>query len=843
MLDETARLRMLADYGVMDTGPDEALDEIVALASAICGTPIALVSLVDDTRQWFKARIGLAAQETPRELAFCAHVIAEENEEIFTVPDARTDARFLANPLVTGDPNIAFYAGAPLVVEGGAKLGTLCVLDRQPRELTALQKQALATLSRVVVRHLQRRREHTETLAAKAQLHAVERKRAEELSALFQQAPVAITVLRGPDHRIELANGEICRIWGRTQAEVLGKPLFEVLPEARDQGREELLRRAFETGVPFVGKELPIKLMRTRGAPLAEVYFNFVYQPIRDAQGAVESILVVASDATDSVRAKEVIEAARESAESERKRLYALFMQTPAVIAVLRGPTHIYDLANPTYKEMVGGREIVGRPIREALPELAGQGIYELLDRVYQTGQEFVGNEVPVQLDKTGVGLTSVVYFNFVYQALRGDDNRIQGVLVFAVDVTDQVRARKEMEDVSQQREVLFDEQRLARDAAENANRTMDQFLATVSHELRTPLNAMLGWTRLLRTGQIAEGQREKALATVERNAQAQLQLVGDLLDVSRIISGKMHIELEPVELVSVLEAALDVVRPAAEAKGVQLTALFDPAAGPVTGDSSRLQQVIWNLLSNAVKFTPKGGSVRIRLGLVESFVEIEVTDSGEGIAADFLPHVFERFRQAEGAMSRAHGGLGLGLAIVKNIVELHGGTIRASSAGSGKGASFAVRLPVSPAAAARMLDEDQRMAELAVPKELEGLRMLIVDDEDDSRELLAMLLEQCGAAVTSATSAAAALEAFVRDRFSVVVSDIAMPGEDGYSLVKQIRALPVSRGGRVPVVALTAYARGEDRTRALRAGFNAHVAKPIEASELLAVIASMVRS
>ena len=394
----------------------------------------------------------------------------------------------------------------------------------------------------------------------------------------------------------------------------------------------------------------------------------------------------------------------------------------------------------------------------------------------------------------------------------------------------------------------LLEEQRGAREAAENAARAMDEFLATVSHELRTPLNAMLGWTRLLRANQLAESQREKAMEAIERNAVIQTQLIGDLLDVSRIISGKMRLDIVPVELVGVIDAAIDVVRPAADAKQIAIHALLDPSASHVTGDSSRLQQVIWNLLSNAVKFTPRGGRVRIRLTRAASSVEVEISDNGQGISPEFIGHVFERFRQAEGWISRSHGGLGLGLAIVKNIVELHGGTVRVESEGQGRGSAFFVRLPLSlvrSESASRILAEHPRVggngSGLDCPPELIGLRILIVDDEREARELLALVLSNCGALVTEASSAAEAYDSLKANRVDIVVSDLGMPGEDGYSLIKRIRELSANDGGRTPVIALTAYARAEDRTRALRAGFNSHIAKPVEPSEIVALIASVV--
>jgi signal transduction histidine kinase len=676
-------------------------------------------------------------------------------------------------------------------------------------------------------------------------LRAAEEQR-NELSFLLRQAPVAITLFSGPKHVIELANPGVCRLWGRTEAQVVGKPLFEALPEAAGQGFEALLAEVRATGVPFVGKELLARLSRSEGGALEDVYMDFVYQPLFNLHGAVDNILVVANEVTEHVRAREALEAARIAAESQRAKLNEIFMQAPALVAILRGPSHVFELVNPAYTTAIGGREVRGLPIREALPELAGQGILELLDGVYATGEPVVGTEVLVHLDRSGLGRPEPAYFDFVYRPLRDPAvDTLDGVLVFGVDVTEQVLARQKIEEIAQERKTLLDDARAARALAEHASRSMDEFLATVSHELRTPLTAILGWARLLRAEEVPEAKRAKAIATIERNAVIQAQLIEDLLDVSRIISGKMRLEIGPIELRSVIEAALDVVRPAADAKGVQLDAVYDGHVTDVTGDGSRLQQVAWNLLSNAVKFTPRGGRVEIRLSAAEAFVEITVTDTGQGMAAPFVDHAFERFRQADGATTRSHGGLGLGLAIVKNIVELHGGSVRASSAGIGEGSSFVVQLPVvveQPPSVARPPSERPSSRSLAPASGagLAGLRILVVEDEEDARELLIALLERAGAIVSAAASAREALAVLEREPPAVVLSDIGMPGEDGYALIRRIRALGSENIARTPAVALTAFARPEDRTRALDAGFDGHVSKPIEPRELFAAITSL---
>jgi signal transduction histidine kinase/ActR/RegA family two-component response regulator len=392
----------------------------------------------------------------------------------------------------------------------------------------------------------------------------------------------------------------------------------------------------------------------------------------------------------------------------------------------------------------------------------------------------------------------------------------------------------------------LYDAERRSRAEAEAANRTKDEFLATLSHELRTPLTAMLGWTRLLRTSNLDETTASHALETVERNARAQAQLIEDLLDVSRIITGKVRIEVHPVELIPVIEAAVDAVRPAAEAKAIHLQTALDPLAGPVSGDPARLQQVVWNLVSNAVKFTGKGGRIEVGLERADSHLQITVADTGEGIRQEFLPYVFDRFRQADGSTTRTHGGLGLGLAIVRHLVELHGGTVKAESEGVGHGATFTVALPLlsvlTPAAdAAPLSAADGNGTQAAPALLLNNLRVLVVDDERDARELLALVLEQQGANVRAVSSAEEALDAIGTLKPDILVSDIGMPHDDGYTLISKVRALPAEQGGTTPAIAVTAYAGDKARELTLAAGFQTHLAKPIDPAELLAAIVSLV--
>jgi CheY-like chemotaxis protein/two-component sensor histidine kinase len=372
-----------------------------------------------------------------------------------------------------------------------------------------------------------------------------------------------------------------------------------------------------------------------------------------------------------------------------------------------------------------------------------------------------------------------------------------------------------------------------------------DEFLATLSHELRTPLGAILGWTQVLRRRRSSEGEINEGLDVIERNARMQTQLIEDLLDMSRITAGKVRLDIQPVDPATFIEAAIETVRPSADAKGIRLQKMLDPAAGPVSGDPQRLQQVVWNLLSNAIKFTPKDGKVLVTLQRVNSHIEISVADTGVGIKPEFVQHVFERFRQADASSTRHYGGLGLGLSIVKSLVELHGGSVDVHSEGEGRGATFSVHIPLAAvqgrAAGTRLHPAALGAPSAFTPADLAGLTFVVVDDQPDARRLLERILGECGARVLTAGSVAEALPLIEQSRPDLLISDIGMPEADGYELLRRVRALSLKGNGHVKAIALTAFARTEDRTRALRAGFAAHVAKPVDPSELVATIGSLV--
>jgi PAS domain S-box-containing protein len=506
---------------------------------------------------------------------------------------------------------------------------------------------------------------------------------------------------------------------------------------------------------------------------------------------------------------------------------------------------------NHWMEEHTGKRahDVIGNNLLELFPEL----IERRLDRHYKWALEGQVRVLSQALHGYLISMPAVSTehgYAQMQQAVRisplSHEDRVIGTLTIIEDVTERVAREAELQAQIEARSRLLASEKLARSEAERANRLKDEFLATISHELRNPLNAIMGWAHMLRLGKLTDVNAERAVETIYRNAKSQAQLVADLLDVSRIISGKLRLDVRQVDLIYIINAAIDSIRPAADAKGIRLQTMLDPAAGPISGDADRLQQIVWNLLTNAVKFTPKGGRIQVKVQRINSHVEIAVIDSGVGISKEFLPYVFDRFRQADASITRTHGGLGLGLSIVRQLVDLHGGSVSVHSEGEGKGTTFTITLPFVG------IVSNQNEAESVHPTQgeevnsfeglpsLQGLKVLVVDDEADTRELIREVLKECGSEVITSNSAADALVALEEHKPDILISDLGMPDEDGYSLISKIRALPDERGGQIPAAALTAYARAEDRMRVLRSGFQFHLPKPVDSAELVTVVASL---
>jgi signal transduction histidine kinase/ActR/RegA family two-component response regulator len=522
------------------------------------------------------------------------------------------------------------------------------------------------------------------------------------------------------------------------------------------------------------------------------------------------------------------------SRQLSRERLLAVLESAPALIGIWRAPDFVCEFANAAFRRQYGGREVAGR---RWIDLAGGPADVPLLTGVLERGTAFTLQEVPVVRDWGGDGRLEERVFRLVLQPLGEELGRPGALLSFAIDLTDEIRTRRQLEQSERDRDRLLELERDARREAEAASRLKDEFLQTVSHELRTPLNAILGWTSSARRGAVSD--LDRALAIVERNARAQARLIDDILDLSRIVRGKLRLEIASTDISHSLIGAVEAVRPAAEAKGVSLELDLKPGLPIVAADADRIQQVVWNLLSNGIKFTGHGGHVRLSASAAGESIRLEVSDTGEGIAPEFLPLVFEAFRQGDASTTRLHGGLGLGLAIARQLVHAHGGTIRAASEGAGRGSTFTVELPVRQGSASAGQQDHGGPLDGAAAR-LGAKRVLVVDDEEDTRELVRELLEQEGARVALAASADEAIDRLKSFRPDVLVTDIGMPKTDGYALLRLVRSLPRDLGGSTPAIALTAYARAEDVRRAARAGFEVHLSKPVDPMELVTRIADL---
>lgn len=668
----------------------------------------------------------------------------------------------------------------------------------------------------------------------------------------------------GLDHRFIYVNEGLLKMWGKTWDESIGKTCLELGYEPwhaamHDREVDEIAatKKPLRGEVPFAG---------TFGRRI----YDYILVPVIGADGEVEAVAGTTRDVTDL---KEI---------EERSQF---IISLDEVVRPLETPEEITQTLARLLGEYIGADRcayaeveadenhfhIPGDYTRGEMHSIVGD--YTMSDfgaevlRLMRENKPYVVHDVDNDPQVTPDDLAA--YRQTGIQAVicvpLHKNGRFAACMAvhqkeprnWTIDEVELVRfvANRFWESIERSRvlkslnESLNREQE-ERQNAENANRVKDEFLATVSHELRTPLNAILGWSSMLRGGRLKPDDAQRAVETVERSARSQSQLIDDLLDISRIITGKLRLEISSVELTDVINAAIDSLRPAAEAKGIRLQKILDSETGTISGDTSRLQQVVWNLISNAVKFTPRDGRVQIRLVRINSHVEIIVSDTGKGIEPEFLPYVFDRFRQADQTTTRQHGGLGLGLSIVRQLVEMHGGTVHAESDGEGSGATFIVKLPRMIAAypAAGNTGELVKPPEIAELPEVDnkpklgGLHVLIVDDEADSHDLLRVILEHAGATVEASSSAADALKKLGQNRFDILVSDIGMPDEDGYDLIKKVRRLVSNKNKRIPAVALTAYTRTEDRVRALDAGFQTHIAKPVEPVELIAVIVSLAK-
>ncbi|HEX8367857.1 MAG TPA: ATP-binding protein [Pyrinomonadaceae bacterium] len=607
-----------------------------------------------------------------------------------------------------------------------------------------------------------------------------------------------------------------------------GTPLTfsQVQSHFHPDDREEVIRRVSDALAPSGSDEFEVeqRIIRTDGKTR---WIRVRGRAFFAGEGEHRAAVRCLGTYIDITESKQAEEALRESEERYRN-LFNSIDEGFCVIEVMfdendKAVDYRFLEINPTFEQQTGLKNALGRRMRELAPNHE-EYWFETYGKVVLTGEA-------IRFESGAQALNR--WFDFY--AFRIGNFESRKVAVLFKDITERKREEEE-------REGLLKSAQEARRTAEEASRLKDEFLAIVSHELRTPLNSILGWTQMFRRQPLNKTIIERAFETIERNARSQNQLIEDLLDVSRIISGKVRLDIQPVKLTKIIEAALDSVRPAADAREIILQTMLDEKIEPVSGDPDRLQQIIWNLLSNAIKFTPPGGKVEVRLEQENSHVEVIVADNGKGIERDFLPFVFDRFRQADSSSKRQYGGLGLGLSIVRQLTELHGGSVAVFSGGEGKGATFTVILPLTGISRQKEYQKTSPAGKNGFSgnaPNLAGTRVLLVDDDEDTRILLSMLLEQSSAAVKSAASVSEALQFLETEVFDLLISDIEMPHQDGYDLIKFVREMPQKRN--IPAIAVTAYARNEDRLRAIASGYDMHVPKPVESGELLTIIKSLV--
>jgi len=622
-------------------------------------------------------------------------------------------------------------------------------------------------------------------------------------------------VLQGPRHVFTLANPAYYQLVGRR--DLIGRPASEAVPESVEAGFIEILDEVFRSGKPFSGRRLSLPLYRSEGAEPERRFFNLVYQPLVDAAGRVAGIFCEGHDVTEEVRAEESFRAEAEQRIAQAK-LFDSALSAIDDFAYTFDCAGRFTYANKPLTDLLGLKpeEVVGKRFPE-LPypaELADR-LQSELDEVVASGRQVKGETYY----KSPTGKDG--WYEYIFNPILGNDGTVTSIAGSTRNVT----IRQEQE---RRLTALHESERLAREEAERAGRLKDDFLATLSHELRTPLQAIQGWADLLRSGRLPADQMQNVGDRIARNARMQGQLIADLLDVNRIMSGKVRLGVERVPIVKPITAAIEAVRMDAARKGVVIDILAPASSLELDCDPNRVQQVVWNLLANAIKFTPAGGTISVGIEQGESDVTVRISDTGAGIAPEFLPRLFERFSQADSSSTRKFGGLGLGLSICKSLVEMHGGAIWAASDGEGRGATISVRLPLAQAGKLEhrvstwgdLLDADMPPVE-AVPS-ITGARILIVDDDDEGRQMLVTVLQQYDAVVLSASSADDAFDQAQASWPDLIICDIGMPIVDGHQLLWRIR-----KHSNVPAIALTALAQPSDRRKALESGFAAHIAKP----------------
>lgn len=713
--EESLRINALRSYDILDTLPELDFDNITQLAAEICQTPISLVSLVDENRQWFKSNHGLEARETLRDYSFCAHAILNPTET-FIIPDSREDERFSQNPLVTGDPNVIFYAGTPLVDENGFALGSLCVIDNIPKELTESQKSALKILARQVVNLLTIRKQNKELkqndlrqraeIAEQIKMRAALAESEARFRSLIDQAPVATCLFIGKQLVIELANDMMLSYWGKDSS-AIGKPLAEVLPELKEQAFLDILNTVLITGEPYRAVNMHVELIV--GGVLKSHYFDFTYQPVRNKDGEVYGVMDMAIDVTDRVLAQQKIDEAQ-------RQILSSFEQSPVAIALIDESELTFTMANPFYGELVGRtpEQLIGKPLFSALPELKGQGFDTLLKEVIRTGQPYVASETAVRITRKDKKET--IFVDLTYQPRQQSNGKITGILVIATDVTGQVRSRQNIEasearyrQFSQELEERVNQRTqeltLANEDLVRLNSNLRQFAYIASHDMQEPLRKIQTFSSMLtdKLGTQLDEPSSHLLQRISAAAARMSSLIRDVLTYSLVDSSQQ--KFDRVSLNSVITDALETLSLEIEERNafIEVSELTD-----LQGDKSQLVHLFQNLISNSIKFTPhhQKPNIKIQHSLLKrnelpdevqpgsaahEFHQINISDNGIGFDPQYLDRIFKVFQRLHNQSK--FPGTGVGLAICERVVTNHGGGITAMSK-PGEGATFSIYLP-----------------------------------------------------------------------------------------------------------------------------------------------------
>ncbi len=674
---------------------------------------------------------------------------------------------------------------------------------------------------------------HKKSELEKSRLNAEIENQRKRLSDIISSVPGVVWEAWGqPDknsQKIDFVSDYVEKMVGYTVGEWLATPNFW-LTIVHPDDKEAAARRSEEHFSRGGADTNTFRWIKKDGS---EIWVESHSIVVTDEAGNPVGMRGVTLDITERKQAEEAVKISE-------KRFRKLVEQSPISTQIF-APEGTTILTNTAWEKLWGVTlaDLPGYNILED-EQLVERGIMPYIKKAFE-GTPTAIPPVPYYPDR-GEFINQPRWVEAFIYPVKDEQNHVHEVVLIHEDIT----ARKEIES---ERELILEREQAARLKAEEANRIKDEFLATLSHELRTPLTAILGWSQMLSNNSLDEETVKYAVQVIERNARNQSQLINDILEVSRIITGKLRVVVKPVDLKSVIEAAIEAVQISADLKNINITFKYDKQIRTIKGDADRLQQVFWNLLSNAIKFTPAGGNVKIKAEKSETHIRVSVSDNGKGIEPEFLPYVFDRFRQADGSSTRQHGGLGLGLSIVRHLIEIHGGQVSAESEGAGKGATFIVELPLHFEIAPTLESENEFSQETAQnflienKKELplNDCRVLLVEDDADSLEFVAFLLKQCGASVTAAASSSDALEILKTKRFDVLISDIGMPDENGLELIRKVRNLGAENGGLTPAIALTAYASNKDRLEALEAGFQAHLAKPVDKETLIVAVSSLI--